>query len=728
MSVLAVSCAKENVGGGLDTGVSFTIEVPGAPVTKAEIGDGETATKLYYQVFNEDGTTIDGLGVQDKTLAGKTATVNFQLVKDQTYKFVFWAQTAADGYYTIDGTDGLKKITANYVGKNSNDENFDAFYAVEKIKVTGPVSKTVNLKRPFAQINIATAGRISAGTATKDIDFTGAASEVTVKNIPNVFSPLAAADDVFTGNADVTFAKAEVPAGDITVNSKAYKYLAVNYVFAPADGTVYDVNATLSIEGKDVSLAVPTVPAKQNWRTNIVGDLLTAGTDFTVVVDPGFSGDEDLDLVNIRNVASLKALFSNGGSAKLDADIELVDEAMAVLPGKSVVLNLNGHKIVNRVLNVPAIKVGGKLELDGDGTVDGGEGGNNNALCAMTGSELIIKGGTYTVGGDANNLANSCIYSFGGDVTIYGGYFRSECTYRNRYYVLNMYNSNPGSITVYGGKFENYDPTTGDDVVPSGFVADGYTSFKSGTNPDVFTVSSTAKLNANSDALRDAIELGGTVEITEDVLMTGMPYSIPAGKDTHISIAENVTVKVKDGSFNPYKVFSFYNDGGVLSGNGTIIADNRPQRNNACAVEVQNGNTLVIEGNLHIDGGSNAEGSNSAIRIDDGTVIIKGGYFTVGLDKNGGDNACVLLSAYGSHAALIVEDGVFEAEGRGTFVINCQDENKSKCDVQIKGGIFVGFNPADNTADGEHTNYVAAGYKSVETTYDGKQAWKVEIE
>ena len=41
------------------------------------------------------------------------------------------------------------------------------------------------------------------------------------------------------------------------------------------------------------------------------------------------------------------------------------------------------------------------------------------------------------------------------------------------------------------------------------------------------------------------------------------------------------------------------------------------------------------------------------------------------------------------------------------------------------GGTFVGFNPANNTADGPNTNYVADGYKSTETTYNGKAAWVV---
>ena len=41
------------------------------------------------------------------------------------------------------------------------------------------------------------------------------------------------------------------------------------------------------------------------------------------------------------------------------------------------------------------------------------------------------------------------------------------------------------------------------------------------------------------------------------------------------------------------------------------------------------------------------------------------------------------------------------------------------------GGTFVGFDPANNTADGPNTNYVADGYKSTETTYNGKAAWVV---
>ena len=173
LAALACGCAKETATGDGEATVSFSIEVPGAPVTKG-IGDGTTVKTLYYQAFDADGNAIEGLGVQTTPIENKTATVNFELIKEQTYNFVFWAQTDAEGYYTINATEGLKNITANYKGKSSNDENFDAFYAVKNITVSGPISETVELKRPFAQINIGSTGTIKTGEASRTIDFTGA--------------------------------------------------------------------------------------------------------------------------------------------------------------------------------------------------------------------------------------------------------------------------------------------------------------------------------------------------------------------------------------------------------------------------------------------------------------------------------------------------------------------------------------------------------------------------
>ena len=109
-----------------------------------------------------------------------------------------------------------------------------------------------------------------------------------------------------------------------------------------------------------------------------------------------------------------------------------------------------------------------------DGSFDGGKGGNNICVAAADGATVIIKDGTFTVGGDANNIGNSVVYCQGGKVTIEGGFFYTNHSYNGKYYVLNQSNGDPGTITVKGGTFVNYDPSKGDDNLGGNFVADGY--------------------------------------------------------------------------------------------------------------------------------------------------------------------------------------------------------------------------------------------------------------
>jgi phage baseplate assembly protein gpV len=338
MSVLAIACAKEQVGPveGAMVEATFSVDVPGVIGTKA--GEGTKATKLYYQVFDAEGAPVTGLPMKVKDIHVST-TVNFQLIKDQTYNFVFWAQTAEAGYYTV--TD-LRTITANYEGKNSNDENFDAFFAVEKaITINGPITKTVTLKRPFAQINVATTDvLIKAGETTVNVDFTGATSAVTVKDVPTVFSPLT--DKLSSPVNALQFASAAIPEGNfaVTGSTETYKYLAVNYVFAPVDGTVYDVEAALNVAGKDVTVKVPSVPAKRNYRTNIYGNLLTTTADFNVVIDPGFAGDENMEMWDgsADAVTEVDGVYEIKNAAQLAWVSQQVNSRATTFSGKKVKL------------------------------------------------------------------------------------------------------------------------------------------------------------------------------------------------------------------------------------------------------------------------------------------------------------------------------------------------------------------------------------------------------
>ena len=370
MAVLAGACAKEQVGPGEGAMVeaTFSVDVPGVIGTKA--GEGTKATKLYYQVFDAEGNVIDGLGVHNKDLVSGKTTVNFQLIKDQTYNFVFWAQTAETGYYTI--TD-LRTITANYEGKKSNDENFDAFFAVEKaLTINGPITKTVTLKRPFAQINIATTDVLKAGDTEVNVNFTGATSAVTVKGVPTVFSPLT---DEFSASLDAQFASAAIPEGNFSVTGSTdpYKYLAVNYVFAPVDGTVYDVEAALKVDGKDVTVKVPSAPAKRNYRTNIYGNLLTTTADFDVVIDPGFAGEENMEMWDgsADAVTEVDGVYEIKNAAQLAWVSQQVNSGATTFSGKTVKLvddiYLGGKSWtpIGNVVSVPSVAFHGTFDGNG---------------------------------------------------------------------------------------------------------------------------------------------------------------------------------------------------------------------------------------------------------------------------------------------------------------------------------------------------------------------------
>ena len=181
------------------------------------------------------------------------------------------------------------------------------------------------------------------------------------------------------------------------------------------------------------------------------------------------------------------------------------------------------------------------------GYYDGGSGGEYNiAVWANGGANVTIKDGTFTVGADKNGDANSVIYSTGGNIVIEGGFFYTNYNSNGFYYVLNQQNGNPGTITVKGGTFVNYDPSKGDDNLGGNFVPAGYSVIsETKANGDTWytVVEGTAVKEPTNEAFTDAVasvENGGTV-----VLPAG-DYTIPAnakGKTLTITGTEGAKIK-----------------------------------------------------------------------------------------------------------------------------------------------------------------------------------------
>lgn len=477
LTLLAVGCNKEQVTEVTDgqvVDVTFTAALPGEMATKA-LGDGQTAKNLYVSVYENDADKTHLVGL-DKTAAftDLKTQVTFSLVKGKTYNFVFWAQAEGAPYDVTD----LKSIKVNDYTTDANDEKRDAFYATRKeLKVNGALTETIKLYRPFAQVNFATADYAEAQKA----GFSPAVSSFTASGAATTFDTFAA-----EGKDEVAVAltETEIPADVLkTLDGETYTRLAMNYLIPvgkQGESHNIDVAATFKANnGETVTVSAPNAPVQNNYRTNVLGNLLTSQVIFNVEIVPSFNEpDYDIDLVNIKDEASLRALFATGGEAKLAADLVL-DRAIAVAAGKEVVLDLNGKTIKNNSNSV-ALDVYGSLVINGEGTVDGGEGGDNVAVWSRPGAKLTINGGTYTVGADANGSGNSTIYTTGGDVIINGGTFSTAAKYWGRYWTINKQNGSTGKVEIYGGIFPGFDPANPNTDDETTYVAEGYKSVKKG--------------------------------------------------------------------------------------------------------------------------------------------------------------------------------------------------------------------------------------------------------
>ena len=182
------------------------------------------------------------------------------------------------------------------------------------------------------------------------------------------------------------------------------------------------------------------------------------------------------------------------------------------------------------------------------GYYDGGNGGNNICVYAMDGATVTIQGGTFTVGSDASRAGNSVVESNGGNIVIEGGFFYTNYNWRGFYYVLNQKNDNPGTITVKGGTFVNYDPSKGDDNLGGSFVADGYSvvSEKHGDDTWYTVVKGTGVIPGTQEDLNSAITDPANKDITV-IMPADQTLTLDNGIANEGAKARNITF-VGDGT------------------------------------------------------------------------------------------------------------------------------------------------------------------------------------
>ena len=128
--------------------------------------------------------------------------------------------------------------------------------------------------------------------------------------------------------------------------------------------------------------------------------------------------------------------------------------------------------------------------------------------------------------------------------------------------------------------------------------------------------------------------------------------------------------------------------------------------------KVVNG-TLTIEGEGVINGLGKNDWSMGVWATENGKVIINGGYFTNVGAKSAEDSEHFDLIYASESGKVEINGGEFKCE-TPRWTLNIKDKDRATASIVVKGGKFHGFNPADCDTEGEHTNFVAPGYKVVE--------------
>lgn len=168
-----------------------------------------------YPVAGSDGKkTIDYCGVLDGPPPYSIRLIRNPSDPDnQEYKIVCWAQEKDSEYFDL--SEFPNKISINYSSAINNLEQLDAFYCTQKFSINDK-NIVLELKRPFAQINIGTSGWDYEGFALIEPNPTIIKySKIVIEGVAKSFSPLeqkAVKGENNSNLTTITYSWAKIPA------------------------------------------------------------------------------------------------------------------------------------------------------------------------------------------------------------------------------------------------------------------------------------------------------------------------------------------------------------------------------------------------------------------------------------------------------------------------------------------------------------------------------------
>ena len=335
------ACQRENkvdVDGRQAVDVTFNVGF-GDMQTKA-FSDGKSVDSLRVLVFSEgdDGklTLLPNVcqafpnEENPAVFADKEAlqqNVTLKLVKGMNYTIVFWAQKKDQKAFSVDEQKGL--LTIDPASLLANDDALDAFYAkFNGFSPQGTVTP-VQLKRPFAQINLLSSNEDYAAAVANQLDMDAIASDVTV----TAPSELDLASGTVGKPVEFVYGKNDI--APFTWPSKGW-YVGMAYVLAGEKSELDNVKFTVYYKDQPLGkpIEVKNVPFQRNFRTNIMGFVFTTGDTFGVTIAPGFADIEEMPVNGTPQTvapASVAAIAALPGVSSFQESTETPGEFVANL-------------------------------------------------------------------------------------------------------------------------------------------------------------------------------------------------------------------------------------------------------------------------------------------------------------------------------------------------------------------------------------------------------------
>ena len=286
MPLFFTSCSKdEEMVSEESVQVSFSTELPKRIGTRASTTD-LNVNKVVCAVF-EDGEEIGTLREVITIQEGEDIVFAPRLIKGRTYDVVFWAMK--DKNYNVNDMTAITRASETTAAES----DFDAFTESVEVEVTGSKSETVTLKRPLAQLNLG---------VTLD-DWNAVASEETFGMKPTKMIITLTGKDTFnaltgatTGeDKEVTYTL-DVSGEDLVAGDETYKNIAMCYVYPDAGQENIDITYTIYDQDNDVireDVTIQNIPLENNYRTNVVGGLLTGTITYTITFEKDFNTTEN---------------------------------------------------------------------------------------------------------------------------------------------------------------------------------------------------------------------------------------------------------------------------------------------------------------------------------------------------------------------------------------------------------------------------------------------------